>query len=57
MIFEYANRAALLPTKCGLLIFKRINEKKNGRKLEFPLKQTSMKVYVIKIKEMFYIYV
>lgn len=57
MIFEYANRAALLPKKCGLLIVKRINEKKTGRKLEFPLKQTSMKVYVIKIKEMFYIYV
>lgn len=32
MIFEYANRTALLPTKCGLLIVKRINEKKKRKK-------------------------
>lgn len=31
--------------------------KNNGRKLAFTLKQTSLKVYVIRIKKMFYIYV
>lgn len=30
---------------------------KNGRNLEFSLMQTSLKVYVIRIKKMFYIYV
>lgn len=43
--------------KIGLLIVEMINEKKNGRKLAFTLKQTSLKVYVIRIKKMFYIYV
>ena len=56
MTFEYANEVALLQ-KLGLLIVKMINEEKNGRKLAFTLKQASLKVYVIRIKKMFYIYV
>ena len=58
MTFEYANRVVLLPPQnCGLLIVKMMHEGKKGRKLEFTLKQTLLKFYVIRIKKMFYIYV